>query len=135
MTEQRDGGHRAAFHWSCDGIHTCRAAARPNADPWGVGRWYVNADRTIWAGSVRMVAGPNGNQVLWIRLPCRYSTGFQASGLAFPTEGCWQISARAGTSDHPGRAPEPPLADAFPDMRHVTRRTVAQCYRATRRSI
>ena len=96
----------------------------PNADPFGVGPWYVNADRTIWAGwdAVRMIAGPRGNKVLWIRpqgtqltiagrrldadaspakatIPCCYPTGFQASGLAFPTEGCWQISAKAGTSE------------------------------------
>ena len=95
----------------------------PNADPFGLGPWYVNADRSIWAGwdAVRMVAGPKGNKVLWIRpqgtqltisgrrldanaspatatIPCCYPTGFQATGLAFPTEGCWQISAKAGTS-------------------------------------
>lgn len=95
----------------------------PNADPFGVGPWYVNADRTIWASAgVRLVAGPKGNKVLWIRpqgtqltiagrrldsnaapakatIPCCYRTGFQASGLAFPTEGCWQVSAKAGTSE------------------------------------
>jgi hypothetical protein len=96
----------------------------PNADPFGSGPWYVNADRTIWAGwdAVRMVAGEDGNKVLWIRpagkdltvsarridaeappakvsLPCCYPTGFQASGLSFPTEGCWKVSAKAGTSE------------------------------------
>ena len=95
----------------------------PNADPFGSGPWYINADRTIWAGwdAVRMVAGPEGNKVLWIRprgtqltvsgrrldaevppptasIPCCYPTGFQASGLIFPTEGCWEISAKAGNS-------------------------------------
>jgi hypothetical protein len=95
----------------------------PNADPFGSGPWYVNADRTIWAGwdAVRMRAGKKGNKVLWIRpsgtqltvsgrrldgkaqpmkptIPCCYPTGFQASGLAFPTEGCWEITAVAGTS-------------------------------------
>ena len=98
----------------------------PNAEsfgrfePWP---WYINADRTIWAGwdAVRMVAGPKGNKVLWIRpwgtqltvsgrrldaqappptanIPCCYPTGFQASGLTFPTEGCWEMSAKAGNS-------------------------------------
>jgi hypothetical protein len=96
----------------------------PNADPFGSGPWYINADRTIWAGwdAVRMVAGPEGNKVLRIRpqgtqlavsgrrldshappakaeIPCCYPTGFQASGLFFPTEGCWEISANAGTSE------------------------------------
>jgi hypothetical protein len=94
----------------------------PNADPFGTGPWYVNTDRSIWAwDAIRMVAGPKGNKVLWIRpqgtqltisgrrldanaspatatIPCCYPTGFQATGLAFPTEGCWQISAKAGSS-------------------------------------
>ena len=110
----------------------------PNADPFGVGPWYVNADRTIWAGwqAVRLVAGPKGNKVLWIRpqgtqltisgrrldanaapakatIPCCYPTGFQASRLAFPTEGCWQISAKAGASELTfvtRVGPEPPAA-------------------------
>src|SRR6266571_1423581 len=80
----------------------------PNADPFGKGPWYINADRTIWAGwdADRMVACPEGNKVLWIRpqgtqltvsgrrldanagpasatIPCCYPTGFQASGLMF----------------------------------------------------
>lgn len=96
----------------------------PNADPFGSGPWYVNADRTIWAGwdAVRMKAGKKGNKVLWIRpagtqltvsgrrldasappmkatIPCCYPTGFQASGLAFPTDGCWEIVAVAGSNE------------------------------------
>ncbi len=96
----------------------------PNADPFGPGPWYINADRSIWAGwdAVRMVAGPKGNKVLWIRpqgtqlsvsgrrldadappltarIPCCYPTGFQSSHLSFSTEGCWEISAKAGTSE------------------------------------
>ena len=40
----------------------------PNADPFRVGPWYVNGDRSIWAwAAVRMVAGPKDNKVLWIR--------------------------------------------------------------------
>ena len=111
---------------SCPATEAMRAEPPrdPNADPFGSGPWYVNADRTIWAGwdAVRMVAGPKGNKVLWIRpqgthltvsgrrldsqappanadIPCCYPTGFQASGLFFPTEGCWEISAKAGKSE------------------------------------
>lgn len=94
----------------------------PNAEPFGSGPWYVNADRSIWAGwdAVRMKAG-RGNKVLWIRpagtelvvsarkldgqsgsfeaeIPCCYPTGFQASGLRFSEPGCWEISAKAGNS-------------------------------------
>jgi hypothetical protein len=98
----------------------------PNADEFGFGPWQINDDRTIWAtwGTGRMKAARKdnkGNKVLWIRpagtrlvvsgrrldapapalkatLPCCYPTGFQASGLTFPTEGCWQIEAEAGAS-------------------------------------
>lgn len=95
----------------------------PNADPFGSGPWYVNADRSIWAGwdAVRMRAGERGNKVLWIRpsgtellisarrldgtsgkfnasVPCCYPTGFQASGLYFSDPGCWEISAKAAAS-------------------------------------
>src|SRR5688572_23222723 len=79
----------------------------PHADPFGSGPWYINEDRTIWAGwdATRMEAG--SNKVLWIRpqgaelkvsgrridresgpvvvrVPCCYVTGFQASSLTFP---------------------------------------------------
>jgi hypothetical protein len=97
-------------------------ASDPNADPFGEGPWYINADRTIWATSNvgGMVASPNRNKVLWIRpwggdltvtgrrldgepdpmtatIPCCYPTGFQASGLIFPTPGCWEVTANSGS--------------------------------------
>ena len=93
----------------------------PNADPFGSGPWYINANRSIWAGwdAVRMRAGGSGNKVLWIRpsgtdlnvsarrlgglagkfaasIPCCYPTGFQASGLHFTEAGCWEVTAKAG---------------------------------------
>ena len=88
------------------------------------GWWYVNADRSIWAGwdVVRMEAGPKGNKVLWLRpkgtelrfqarrldteaalvegdVPCCYGGRLQASGITFPTDGCWEITAKAGNSE------------------------------------
>ncbi|MCW5879082.1 MAG: hypothetical protein KIS80_09495 [Anaerolineales bacterium] len=30
------------------------------------------------------------------QIPCCYPTRFQATGLIFPTEGCWQVEAQAG---------------------------------------
>jgi hypothetical protein len=41
----------------------------PNADPFGQGPWYINANRSIWAGwdAGHWVSGSNGNKVLWIR--------------------------------------------------------------------
>jgi hypothetical protein len=101
---------------------------RPPSDPnpffphIGFGSWYINADRTIWA-----TAWPEGfrrgdNKVMWIRpagaqlivtgqrldvraaplgaeIPCCYPSTFQASGLSFPTSGCWQVTAKAGTKE------------------------------------
>lgn len=93
----------------------------PNADPFSRGPWYINGDRTIWAG---WGASPHEgkNKILWIRpqgtqlaisgrrldaessplvaaIPCCYPTGFQATGLTFPSAGCWEIEAKAGSSD------------------------------------
>jgi hypothetical protein len=30
------------------------------------------------------------------RIPCCYSTGFQATSLIFPTPGCWEVTGRVG---------------------------------------
>lgn len=108
---------------SCEVTETVRETPPkdPNADPFGSGPWYVNADRTIWAGwlAPRMTTQARGNKVLWIRpagtdlsvsarrldgssgrfeatIPCCYPTGFQASGLYFSESGCWEITARSG---------------------------------------
>lgn len=32
-------------------------------------------------------------------IPCCYPTHFQSSGLFFPTEGCWEVTARAEDSE------------------------------------
>ena len=32
-------------------------------------------------------------------VPCCYPTRFQATGLSFPTEGCWEVTARAAESE------------------------------------
>lgn len=88
------------------------------------GWWYANADRTIWVGwdAVRMAAGSKGNKVLWFRpkgtelvvkarrldaeaaaaeadIPCCYGGRLQASGITFPSDGCWEIAAKAGNSE------------------------------------
>ena len=92
----------------------------PNADRFGFGEWYVNADRTIWVRNDSWRAGKEGNKVIWIRpagtqlvvtgrrrhldapaqrlrvgTPCCYPTGFQVTGLYFPTGGCGEITAKA----------------------------------------
>lgn len=94
--------------------------ADPLADPFGFGEWIVNADRSIW---VRLppdgVWRASGEKIIWIRpagntltisgqrldgaapplradIPCCYTTGFQVTGLYFPAEGCWAVTASAG---------------------------------------
>lgn len=92
----------------------------PNAAPFGSGPWHINPDRTIWVWDKAYKAG-DANERLWIRpsgtqlvvvgrrldreapplqsvIPCCYPTGFQASGLLFPTEGCWEVTGTAGSS-------------------------------------
>lgn len=88
------------------------------------GWWYANVDRTIWAGwdAVRMSAGSKGNKVLWFRpkgseltvkarridsnsvaaeidIPCCYGGQLQTSEIAFPSDGCWEIVAKAANSE------------------------------------
>jgi hypothetical protein len=95
--------------------------------PLGYGHYLVNADRSIWAaawwqdkpGLLR--AGGDGVKVGWFRpagaalevvgqrlddvapslvarVPCCYPTRFQASGLLFPSAGCWRVTATAADS-------------------------------------
>ena len=95
----------------------------------GPGYYYVNADRSIWASAWwhdqdenYLNAGEDGVKVGWFRpagldleimgsridgsaaaleadIPCCYPTRFQATGVYFPTEGCWEVSASAGQSE------------------------------------
>jgi hypothetical protein len=92
----------------------------PNADPFGFGSWYINEDRSMWVGLPPDGAwDTDGEKVIWMRpagaelavsgqrldadapplradIPCCYPTGFQVTGLYFPTEGCWEVVATAG---------------------------------------
>jgi hypothetical protein len=81
------------------------------------GTWYANDSRTLWAWWWGRTSD-GGYKVLWVRpgqalnvtgtrldgtsaplkahIPGGYFSSFQASGLYFPTAGCWQVDARAG---------------------------------------
>lgn len=92
----------------------------PHADSFASPRatWYANPERTMWAwwwGKTYTGA----YKVLWVRpqgaeltvtghrldgeappvtasIPRGYPWTFQASGVSFPTAGCWQVDASAG---------------------------------------
>jgi hypothetical protein len=90
----------------------------PTVTPFPFGAYHVNADQSIWLKSRRWFAGrhdkgiwvrPRGTQLkvvgrrldgeappLRVRIPCCYPSGFQVTGMTFPTEGCWEVQATAG---------------------------------------
>lgn len=89
------------------------------------GYYFVNKDRSIWASAwwegneeYQLHSSEDGVKMGWFRpegaaleitgqrldaqappleahIPCCYPTRFQATGLAFPTEGCWEVTATA----------------------------------------
>jgi hypothetical protein len=88
------------------------------------GYYFVNEDRSMWASAWRTEQEENylraGEDIKmgWFRpagagleitgqrldgeaytlethIPCCYPTRFQATGLVFPTEGCWEVNATA----------------------------------------
>ena len=85
------------------------------ASPGGI--WYANDSRTLWAWWWGRTSD-GGYKVLWVRpgqvlnvtgkrldgtgaalkanIPGGYDYSFQASGLYFPSAGCWQVDATAG---------------------------------------
>ena len=97
-------------------------------NPPAYGYYFVNEDSSIWASAwwwgkeeYPLHAGRDGNKVGWFRpegavmeitgrrldgqappleadIPCCYPTRFQASGLYFPTWGCWEVTAKAADS-------------------------------------
>jgi hypothetical protein len=94
----------------------------------GYGYYFVNEDRSIWASAwwteqeeYHLRVSEEGVKVGWFRpagaalvitgqridaqaapleahVPCCYPTRFQATGLIFPTEGCWEVTAKAAES-------------------------------------
>ncbi len=93
--------------------------------PPSYGDYFINDARTIWASAWWSADGgplpvsKEGVKMGWFRpagatleitggridddapalvahIPCCYPTRFQATGLTFPAEGCWRISAVAG---------------------------------------
>jgi len=53
------------------------------------------------AGAELQITGrrlDGGAPLLESHVPCCYPTRFQATSLYFPTEGCWEVTAKAGES-------------------------------------
>lgn len=93
------------------------------------GNYFANADQSILASAWwteqeadQLVAREDGFKVGWFRpegaeleitgqrldaeaapleahISCCYPTRFQATGLLFPTEGCWEVVAKAAESE------------------------------------
>jgi hypothetical protein len=93
------------------------------------GYYFINQDRSIWASAwwteaeeYQLHASDEGIKVGWFRpagttleitgrrvdgqappldahVPCCYPTRFQATGLIFPAEGCWEVTAKAAESE------------------------------------
>jgi len=95
-----------------------RAPREPGVGPLE-GAWYMNADRSIWAMHIHPWTAGVGDKVPWIRpvgaqleivgrrvdgsapplkvqIPGGYSSRFQATGMEFPVEGCWEVTGKAG---------------------------------------
>ena len=93
------------------------------------GHYFANADHSILASAwwteqeyYYLTASEKGIKTGWFRpagatleitgqrtdgkappleasVPCCYPTQFQATGLTFPTEGCWEVTAKAADSE------------------------------------
>ena len=96
------------------------APRQVGADALGTGPWFINEDATIWAlkqpwrpgtslktawiKPVRSTLHVTGRRLdaaappLQVTIPRGYAGGFQASGVMFPTVGCWEVTATAGRS-------------------------------------
>ena len=97
----------------------------PKASPFGFGEWFISQDHKIWFPRQDWRAG-QGNKVILIRpagkrlditgkridaagpavhiRPGDFASDYPGStyeviGLTFPTEGCWEITAKAGTDE------------------------------------
>ncbi|MDQ3693422.1 MAG: hypothetical protein M3464_07325 [Chloroflexota bacterium] len=89
-------------------------------DPLGLAWWYISGDGLPWVGA-EPYRETGGAKVLWLKpigatltvtghpldagsptltahVPDGYSGDYQASGISFPTAGCWEVTARADNS-------------------------------------
>jgi hypothetical protein len=98
-------------------------------DPPAFGYYFVNEDRSMWASAwwtdqedYQLHVTEEGIKMGWFRpagvpleitgqridakapplhadIPATYPTRFQATGIYFPTEGCWEVNAKVAESE------------------------------------
>lgn len=119
----RDDNKRAESTSKCKVSDTIVAEPpkSEHASPFGVGHYFVNANRTMWVRHKDLYVGDIENKIIWIRPSGtrlvvsgkridstapplsaeedHYSHDFTVIGLYFPETGCWQIDATAGTEE------------------------------------
>lgn len=93
-------------------------------------RWQTGSNKVIWYRPPGLQLEVSGRRLdadappLGVDIPEGYPWNLQVSALSFPTDGCWQIDARAGDSAlsfvvavEPGPAqPPPPLCGSLYDV-------------------
>ena len=116
-------GPMSAAAATCPVTMPVKATAPPDpyADPVS-GYWHISADRLLWAPAGAPGVLRTGIGRYWVRPagkpleftarrldapgppviseePNGYSTGFYFGTVDIPTDGCWEVTARAGTSE------------------------------------
>lgn len=88
-----ENGSILAAGWWWEGRESGEGTNQLTADENGIKTgWFrpPGEDLVITGSRIDGEAPPLGSSV-----PCCYPTRFQATGLMFPTEGCWEVTARA----------------------------------------
>jgi hypothetical protein len=105
---EADPGRPADWYMNADG--TIWAGPVPNGGwPSGgilySGSGTVKGQKTYWVrpkGTQLVISGrrlDTTSPPVEAHIPCCYGGGFQIVGLYFPSEGCWEVNARAGESE------------------------------------
>jgi hypothetical protein len=82
----------AAAWWATPEVYELRAGEARKGVKVG---WFRPAGETLEISGRRL---DGEAPALKASIPCCYQTRFQSTGLYFPTEGCWEVNARAGQS-------------------------------------
>lgn len=97
-------------NWYINADHTIWAGPLPESGWPPGGRLYsgsevIKGQKTYWVRPQGTELAISGRRLdasappVEAHIPCCYRTGFQIVGLFFPTEGCWEVTAKAGDSE------------------------------------